>query len=131
MPPIHRFDEKRKPGSFIDSNSPPVVRPQDGIWIIDADGNTMFANARMAEILGATVDEMIGQPSFSYVYPEDTAAAQRLFDAKSKGDSKPFQFRLRRKDGSETWVAVQGTPLRNAKGEFNGIVRSFTVNENV
>ena len=70
---------------------------------------------------------MIGKPSFSYVYPEDVDAAQRLFDAKTKGNSKPFHFRLRRKDGSEVWVDVQGTPLHNAAGKFNGIVGTFTV----
>jgi PAS domain S-box-containing protein len=99
------------------------------IWIIDALGNTMLANARMAEILGASPDEMIGEPSFSYVYPEDAVSAQRLFEAKSKGDSKPFHFRLRRKDGSEIWVDVQGTPLHNAAGDFNGILGTFTVSE--
>jgi PAS domain S-box-containing protein len=100
---------------------------QDGIWIIDADSKTILANARMAEILGASPDEMLGQPSFSYVFAEDVAAAQRLFEAKSKGDSKPFHFRLRRKDGSEVWVDVQGSPLHNAAGEFNGIVGTFTI----
>jgi PAS domain S-box-containing protein len=99
----------------------------DGIWIIDSDGNTILANARIAEILGASIDEMIGQPSFAYVYPEDVPAAQRLFDAKSMGNSKPFHFRLRRTDGSEIWVDVQGTPLYNAAGKFNGILGTFTV----
>ena len=81
----------------------------------------------MGEILGAVPAEMIGEPSFTYLFPEDVAAAQRLFDAKSGGDSKPFHFRLRRKDGAEIWVDVQGTPMRKASGEFNGIVGTFTV----
>ena len=102
-------------------------KSQDGIWIIDADANTNLANARMAEILGASPDEMLGQPSFSYVFPEDIAAAQRLFEAKGQGDSKPFHFRLRRKDGAPVWVDVLGTPLHNAAGDFNGIVGTFTI----
>ena len=48
--------------------------------------------------------------SFAYVFPEDVDAAQRLFDAKARCDTKPFHFRLRRKDGSAVWVDVQGTP---------------------
>ena len=70
---------------------------------------------------------MIGQASFTYVFPEDTDAAQRLFDAKKRGDSKPFHFRLRRKDCSAVWADVQGTPLHNAAGVFNGIVGTFTI----
>ncbi len=101
----------------------------DGIWIIDGDGNTVLASARMGEILGTVPAEMIGESSFSYIFSEDLAAAQRLFDAKSEGDSKPFHFRLRRRDGTEVWVDVQGTPMRNASGEFNGIVGTFTVSD--
>ena len=100
---------------------------RDGIWIIDVDGKTVFANARMAEILGTPVAQMIGQNSFDFVYPEDAPTAQRLFEAKSRGDSKPFHFKLRRADGSGIWVDVQGTPLYNAAGVFNGIVGTFTV----
>ena len=95
--------------------------------IIDVDGKTVFANARMAEILGTSVAQMIGRDSFDYVYPKDAPAAQRLFEAKSRGDNKSFHFKLRREDGSAVWVDVQGTPLRNAAGMFNGIVGTFTL----
>lgn len=104
-----------------------MEKTQDGIWIIDVEGKTVFANARMAEILGTSVTQMIGQNSFDYVYPEDSPAAQRLFEAKGRGDSKPFHFKLRREDGSAVWVDVQGTPLHNAAGVFNGIVGTFTL----
>lgn len=101
----------------------------DGIWIIDSDASTLYANAAMAEILGATPAEMIGKPSFTYVYPEDSESAQKLFDSKQRGDPRPFHFRLRRKDGSSVWVDVLGTPMRNARGEFIGIVGTFSVSE--
>lgn len=99
----------------------------DGIWIIDSQAQTLFANARMGEILGLPVAELIGKPSFAFVFPEDVEAAQRLFDAKAKGETSSFQFRLRRKDGSAIWVDVQGTPMHNAEGTFLGIVGTFRV----
>jgi hypothetical protein len=58
---------------------------------------------------------------------EDVDAAQRLFEAKKRGDTKAFHFKLRRKDGSAIWADVQGTPLRNAAGVFNGIVDTFSI----
>ena len=70
---------------------------------------------------------MVGRASFDYVFPEDGEATQRLFDAKTRGDTKPFHFKLRRKDGSPVWVDVQGTPLYNAAGVFRGIVGTFSV----
>jgi PAS domain S-box-containing protein len=104
-----------------------MEKQPDGIWIIGADTKTVYANERMAEILGTSPSEMVGLASFAYVYPEDVDAAQRLFDAKVRGDTKPFHFRLRRKDGSAVWVDVQGTPMHNAAVEFKGIVGTFSV----
>jgi PAS domain S-box-containing protein len=101
----------------------------DGIWIIGSDARTLYANTAMAEILGTTATELIGKPSFQYVFAEDVNTAQKLFDSKQRGDPSPFHFKLRREDGSSIWVEVQGTPMRNAKGEFVGIVGTFSVSE--
>jgi len=84
----------------------------------------------MADMLGTTSTAMLGKPSFNYLFPEDVESAQRLFEGKQKGDPSPFHFRLKREDGSAVWVDVQGTPMRNAKGEFIGIVGTFSVSPN-
>lgn len=99
---------------------------EDGIWIIDRDGNTTYANERMADILGTTVSALQGAPSFSFVFPQDIDEAQRRFQMKEAGDSETFQFTLRRQDGLAVRVSVQGTPMRNASGDFQGIVGTFT-----
>jgi PAS domain S-box-containing protein len=89
----------------------------------------VFANERMTEILGAKLSEVLGQPSFAYVFSEDVPSAQALFEAKGRGNASPFRFKLRRKDGSAVWVDVQATPMHNAEGTFKGIVGTFTVSE--
>jgi PAS domain S-box-containing protein len=48
-----------------------MAKDLDGIWIIDAEVKTAYANERMAEILGSTTAEMVGQMSFAYLFPED------------------------------------------------------------
>ena len=116
------------PGSELMPIVPTPPRTQtDGIWIIDAEGRTVFANDFMAEILGTTAAELSGKDSFQYIFPEDLPAAQRLFSSKKAGSPAPFHFKLRRADGSSVWVDVQGTPLRNAAGAFTGIVGTFTI----
>lgn len=102
----------------------------DGIWIIDANGKTVFANEAMAQILGSTIADIAGTDSFRYVFAEDLPAAQRLFASKQEGSSAPFHFELRRKNGDSIWVDVQGTPTKNAAGKFTGIVGTFTVSPN-
>ncbi len=104
-----------------------AVSTPDGIWIIDAEGKTVFANEAMADILGSPATGLAGTDSFQFVFPEDLPAAQRLFSMKQGGSSAPFHFRLRRFDGDSIWVDVQGTPMFNAAGQFTGIVGTFTI----
>ena len=100
---------------------------QTGIWIIDAEGRTSYISKRMAEILGVSRSEILGQSSFDYIFPEDLAAAARLFAAKKAGHIDCFGFKLRRKDGSAVFVEVQGTPLFTPAGVFQGVVGTFAV----
>lgn len=81
----------------------------------------------MAEILRTSAAEMLGRSSFDFVFKEDLEAATRLFQAKQRGDIDPFHFRLRRNDGSGVFVKVQGTPMFDAAGTFQGIVGTFGV----
>ena len=99
----------------------------EGLWIIDADASTVYANSAMCEILGTEASELIGAPSLDYVFPEDMDAARGLFESKQRGGMSPFHFRLRRKDGSEVWVDVLGTPMHGPADEFLGIVGTFRV----
>jgi PAS domain S-box-containing protein len=103
----------------------PVSQNTDGIWKINADGRTVYANQRMAQMLGTAVEAMLGELSFGFVFPEDVEGAMCLFDTKKRGDSKPFRFRLRRTDGSSVWVSVSNTPMYS-NSEFQGILASFS-----
>lgn len=99
----------------------------DGVWIIDGEGRTLYANDAMADILGMATGSMIGTDSFSFVFPEDLPAARHLFSLKQGGSAAPFTFKLRRADGTSIWTDVLGTPMHNAAGRFIGIVGTFTV----
>jgi PAS domain S-box-containing protein len=107
-----------------------TTKDEDGIWIIDNEARTLFANARMGEILGTSASELAGRQSFEYVFEEDAEAAQKLFDRKRAGELNAFHFRLRRANGSPIWVDVQGTPMHNPEGGFLGIVGTFRVSSN-
>jgi two-component system cell cycle sensor histidine kinase/response regulator CckA len=102
-----------------------LVEQSPGIWKIDADGTTTYANEAMAGLLRTTVDKMVGKPSFDFVYPEDFEAARQLFEAKGRGDTRPFEFRVRRADDTPLWVSVFGTPMHDAAGKFLGIIATF------
>ena len=98
----------------------------EGIWVVDPDGRTIFSNRRMAEILGTGFESMAEQSCFACVFPDDVAAAQRNFFRTLAGDRRPFDFRLRRVDGSPVWVSVSCMPMCDDKGAQVGLLGLFS-----
>jgi PAS domain S-box-containing protein len=83
----------------------------EGIWICDHSGAITWANARMASLLGTTVEDMVGTHSSDYVFMEDRAIERIRTQAIRSGSSEPFDRRLRRSDGSEVWVLASSNLL--------------------
>jgi two-component system, cell cycle sensor histidine kinase and response regulator CckA len=97
----------------------------EGIWVVDPQGLTIFSNRKMAEILG--IDELMpAQSCFAYVFPEELADAQRQFARNLAGDRQPFDFRLRRGDGSPIWVSISCMPVYDDAGSTVGILGLFS-----
>lgn len=59
-----------------------VETAQEGIWTTDAEGRTLFVNARMARMLGYTPDEMRGRPFYTFM---DDASQQDARQALAAG----------------------------------------------
>ncbi len=100
-----------------------VETANEGIWEIDRDARTVFVNARMAEMLGHTVEEMIGRSSFEFVFPEDQMDGEkRMARAKGGISARSNEFRFRRKDGSALWALVSSSPQLDEQGNFIGSI---------
>lgn len=92
----------------------------EGVWVLDSHGTTVYANQRMAEMLGYAVNDMPGRPFFDFIAEEQREAAKYYRERRSRGISERHEFPLRRKDGEELWASVSSTPLTDEKGEFIG-----------
>src|SRR5215469_12423687 len=97
----------------------------EGIWVVDPQGLTIFNNRRMAEILGVGYESMPGQSCFNWVFPDELADAQQLFARTLGGDLRPFDFRLRRADGSPIWVSISAMPVYDDAGTTVGLLGLF------
>lgn len=98
----------------------------EGIWVVDPEGWTIFSNRRMAEILGTDFESMPEQSCFGCVFPDELADAQRHFARTLAGDRRPFDFRLRRADGSPVWVSISCMPVYDDKGTQVGLLGLFS-----
>jgi len=98
----------------------------EGIWVVTHDGKTIFSNRRMAELLGVDFESMSEQSCFACVYPEELADARNHFARTFEGDRRPFDFRLRRADGSPIWVSISCMPVFDGAGAQVGLLGLFS-----
>jgi PAS domain S-box-containing protein len=98
----------------------------EGIWLIGLDTKTSFVNARMAEMLGCSGEEMIGRPFTDFMFEEDVPDHLQKMDNRRKGISETYERRFRRKDGQTVWTHASATPIFDAEHHFNGSFGMFT-----
>ncbi|MEG4234414.1 PAS domain S-box protein [Microcoleus sp. Pol11C3] len=97
-----------------------VETADEGIWIIDAEGNTTFVNQKMADMLGCTAEEMIGESLFAFMDAEGMAIAQVNLDRRSQGISEQHDFKFLRRDGSDLWAMLSTNSLTDKQGGYVG-----------
>lgn len=95
-----------------------VETTSQGVWMIDADHRTTFVNRRMAEMLGYAVDEMLGRPVGDFA-----AGGAPVDDQRSGGEREVCYVR---KDGSEMWGLMSGSPLSDGHGGYGGALAMVT-----
>jgi two-component system CheB/CheR fusion protein len=103
-----------------------VETSAEGIWVIDAESRTTYVNLRMAEMLSCSPQDMLGGYPNDFLFGEDLEAARQEFRLKRQGNDQPFDFRLRRRDGSAIWVRVANRPLYRDNGQFVGVLGMFS-----
>ena len=98
---------------------------QEGIWAVDREAKTLFVNPRMAELLGAQPDDMIGESMIEFCFPEDTDKAYAQIADNLNGQRTEFEFRFRCPDGTQLDVLAATAPLNGPSGEVIGALGGF------
>ncbi|MFO1417727.1 MAG: PAS domain-containing protein [Methylotetracoccus sp.] len=103
-----------------------VMTANEGILEVDADFRMRFVNPRLAEMLGYTVDELIGRPSTQLIFDEDLPDHRAQMELRRRGTDSRYERRLRRKDDSACLTLVTTTAIRDESGAFIGSFGMFT-----
>jgi PAS domain S-box-containing protein len=98
----------------------------EGIWTLDSEQRVTFANRRMAEILGGTIEEMIGRPAADFVHEQDLADHRSMMEERSRGERSHYERRMRHRDGTLVWALISAVPISDADGRFAGSFGMFT-----
>ncbi|MEP7121454.1 MAG: PAS domain S-box protein [Byssovorax sp.] len=99
---------------------------REGIWLIDEDGRTTFANPALEEMLGYEPEEMLGKTIFEFTDAGDPAVAGARFRTLPLQVAPRSDVKYRRKDGTDLWAQVVSTPLRDDAGAYQGALVMVT-----
>jgi PAS domain S-box-containing protein len=97
-----------------------VETANEGIWIIDQHAATTFVNQQMADMLGYTVAEMVGQSIFTFVSERDRPRAAENLARRRARLAERLTFRFVRRDGATIWAVLNTSPIKAEEGTYLG-----------
>ena len=88
-----------------------VETAQEGVWSVDAEGKTVFANENMAAILGTSPGEMIGKSILPFVPQEKKDELLNHLLQREQGLQEHYEFPFLRADGAQVWTLLRVSPV--------------------
>ncbi len=88
-----------------------VETAQEGVWSVDAEGKTVFANENMAAILGTSPGEMIGKSILPFVPQEKKNELLNHLLQREQGLQEHYEFPFLRADGAQVWTLLRVSPV--------------------
>jgi PAS domain S-box-containing protein len=86
-----------------------------GIWILDRESQTVFANPKIADLLGYAPGEMVGKSLWKFMderHPAFSAIAHRYHP---RDREEEYHLSLRHRTGKPIWVTLSVRPLFDSK----------------
>ena len=97
-----------------------VDTAEEGIWAATPDGGTLYANGRLAEILGRPLEEIYALPAAElFAGPAADFVRSRLTERGSRGTER-YEVDYEQPDGGPRRLWVAASPLRHADGSVEG-----------
>jgi len=99
-----------------------------GIILVSPKGEITFANRRMAEMFGLSIEELISSPYLSHLHPSELEQSDVRMHMLIRGeiDFVSVERRYVRCDGTEFWGHLSGRRLENSDGSLRALVGIVT-----
>lgn len=101
-----------------------VETMNEGLGVRDADGRITYANRRLCEMLGYTLDELRGSPVEELVAPEERDRFRHKLQRRKDGQGEVYALTMMARDGGRVETLQSGRPLLDDDGRLLG---SFAV----
>ncbi|MEA1870551.1 MAG: PAS domain S-box protein [Euryarchaeota archaeon] len=94
----------------------------DWVWEVDADARYTYCSEKVKDVLGYSVEEMIGKTPFDFILHDGNESAGAAF-AEIVRERHPFRSMenwLRTRDGRSVCMLTSGVPILDDAGELLG-----------
>jgi PAS domain S-box-containing protein len=98
-----------------------IETTHEGVCIADPDYRYTFVNARLAEMLGYSVRELVGMTVFELMDEAGGVAQRERMARRRDGRPESGELGLRRKDGVEIWVMFESHSIYE-DGRYGGVL---------
>lgn len=98
----------------------------DGVWIIDADNRTSFANERFVRMTGYPIGELIGKQALEFFDEKYHSVIAANLRSIQRGKNIRKDTKFRRKDGGVLWSIVSSTAIFDKSGAYAGALGMIT-----
>ncbi len=103
-----------------------VETAEEGIWVIDTETRTTFANPKMASMLGYTLEEMMGKPLDAFMDDEARIKAAENVRRRQRGIAEQHEFKFLHKNGTSVWTLMATSPIHDDGGVYAGALAMVT-----
>lgn len=100
-----------------------VETAQEGIWMFNKDFETVFANKKMAAMLGYTTEEMLERRNAWFMQADAKAMLIRAIQSIRNGET---EVSCNTRSGRVIWLKITTSPIRNRRNEFIGMLSMVT-----
>lgn len=105
-----------------------VTHMTEGLGMIDTTGRLTFVNEALAEMLGYTPEEMLGQSIRSFLTTDGRSTHAEQMTFRQQGQSGIYELEWQHKDNHTIWTLVSADPMFDEDGSYQG---SFGVITNI
>lgn len=98
----------------------------EGIWSIDENAITLYANPSMEKMLGYGPGEMAGKSLFDFMDKWGRIMAEENIERRKKGLAEQHDFQFVAKDGKKVITSISTSPVMGEKGEYRGAIALVT-----
>lgn len=95
---------------------------QEGIWVLDKNNITSFANPSMAQMLKYSPEEMIGKSLFDFMDEDGKKIANENLERRKAGLKDQHDFEFICKNGSRVFCTITTAPILDNSNNYNGAI---------